>query len=250
MSDGIYVALSGALAQQRALETVAHNVANVNTTGFRADRLLFRAELARVGGEESDGPAPDTLRFASVQTARISSKGGPIEETGEPLHVAIEGDAWFSVRGAQGLRLTRAGAFVLDGQGVLRTPDGLAVLSRPERPGAPPRPLRVPPGSGTARFDEHGRLLVDERPVGRLWLQRADFASLRREGLTRVVPGGGLRDVSEQVRVRPGALERSNVNPVAGMIELVEVTRSFEAMQKLVDTYRQLDERTARDLAG
>ncbi len=250
MSDGIYVALSGALAQQRALETVAHNVANVDTTGFRGDRLLFRAELARARGSGGGGPAPDALRFASVRTASISKRGGPIEETGEPLHVAIEGDAWFTVQGPQGIRLTRAGAFVLDGEGVLRTSDGLPVLGRPERPGAPPRPLRVPEGSGAVRFDEQGRLLANEEPVGRLWLQRADFSTLRREGVSRVVPNGGLRDVGDEVRVRPGALERSNVNPVAGMVELVEVTRSFEAMQKLVDTYRQLDERTARDLAG
>ncbi len=248
MSDGIYVALSGALAQQRALETAANNLANAQTSGFRADRVIFRSALQRA--QRSDGPAPDTLRFAAVEGAPISERPGTLQETGNPLDVALEGDAWFTVRSPQGLRLTRAGAFVLDAEGTLRTHDGLPVLGRPERPGAPPRALRVPPGSGDVRFDRQGVLYAGEQRIGQLWLQRGDFAQLRKEGLDRVVPGGPLQDVSGQVPVRSGALEGSNVNVVGGIVELVQVSRAFEAMQRIVETYGQLDQRTARDLAG
>ena len=248
MSDGIYVALSGALAQQRALETAANNLANTQTSGFRADRVRFRAALQQA--QQSNGPAPDVLRFAAVEGGPISQRQGTLQQTDNPLHVAIEGDAWFTVRAPQGLRLTRAGAFVLDAQGTLRTHDGLPVLGRPERPGAPPRPLRVPPGSGEVRFDRQGVLHADGQRVGQLWLQRGDFSRLRKEGLDRVVPGGPLQDVSGQVPVRPGMIEGSNVNVVAGVVELVQVSRAFEAMQRLVETYGQLDQRTARELAG
>ena len=121
MSDGIYVALSGAVAQQRSLDVVANNVANANTIGYHGDHVAFRQALSQAG---TQGPAPDTLRFNLVAQTVTNHDTGSLQQTGNPLDVALQGDAWFALRTPAGERYTRSGAFVTDRAGVLRSKDG------------------------------------------------------------------------------------------------------------------------------
>lgn len=243
MSDGIWAALSGAVAQQRSLDITANNVANANTAGFRADRLVFEQALSQAG---TDGPAPDAVRF--VQTAEMATdhRPGALQQTGNPLDLALEGDGWFSVQTPNGERFTRAGAFVTNADGLIVTADGHPVLGVQQGDGPPPT-LQVPPATREIRVADDGTVFADEQQIGRLRITRFDEQP-RKEGLTLYVGGQGGRPAD--AAVRQGYLEMANVNAVAGMNELITVTRSFEAFQKVIDTFQALDERTARDLGA
>ncbi|MCB9623949.1 MAG: flagellar hook-basal body protein [Sandaracinus sp.] len=240
MSDGIWSALSGAVAQQRSLEVVANNVANVNTVGFRADRVVFREVLSQVA---PDGPAPASVRFVAVDDTVSDVSAGALQDTGHPLHLALEGDGYLAVRTPAGERYTRAGALSVDDSGTVRTADGHALLV--DDP-AGPRPLVLPSGYRELSVSERGEVTADGNGLGRLRLVSFDQAP-DKEGLT-LFDGRGARPAAD-VRVRQGFLESANVNAVAGMNELITVSRSFEAFQKVIDGFRALDERTAREVA-
>ncbi|MEM9860451.1 MAG: flagellar basal-body rod protein FlgF [Myxococcota bacterium] len=243
MSDGIWAAVSGAVAQQRALDVTANNVANANTTGFRADRVAFREALAEAG----EGPAPADLRLVGVAQVEASEAPGAIGRTDGNLDFAIEGDGLFTVQTPQGERYTRAGQFHLDAEGVLRTASGAAVLGWVAEAGGATQELRIPPASGEIRVGEDGTIRAGDQEVGRLALRSFDEGQLEKEGNTLFV-ANGAGDAAE-ARVLQGYLEGSNMNAVAGMNELITVSRSFEAFQKVIDTFQRLDDRTARDLA-
>ncbi len=243
MSDGIWAALSGAVAQQRSLDVTANNVANANTAGFRADRLVFEQALSQAG---TDGPAPDAVRFVETAEMVTDHRAGALQQTGNPLDLALEGDGWFSVQTPSGERFTRAGAFVTNADGLIVTADGHPLLGVQEGDGPPPT-LRLPPDASSIRVADDGTVYANERPIGRIRLTRFSEQP-RKEGLTLYVGGQGAEPAD--ARVRQGYLEMANVNAVAGMNELITVTRSFEAFQKVIDTFQALDERTARDLGA
>ena len=247
MGDGIWAATSGAVAQERTLSVIANNVANANTTGYRADRVAFRESLRRAA---PDGPAPEDIRMVSVSRVDFTTSSGVLHDTGNPLDVALEGDGYFAVRDAQGNeRYQRAGHFVTDAQGTLRTPDGLAVLARPDNPGQPPREITLPMEQGAdIVIGTDGSIQSGGTSVGQLRVVRFDAGQLTKEGLTRFVANGAPQDAYDTANVRQGMLEGSNLNAVQGMTQLINVSRSFDAFQKVIDTYAEMNQRTARDI--
>lgn len=246
MSDGIWAALSGAVAQERSLSVVANNVANVSTTGFRADRVAFREALSQAGTE---GPAPDALRFVNVSEVEFDDRAGNLKQTGNPLDLALEGDGYFVVQTPEGQRYTRAGSFVTDAEGTLRTPDGFPVMGRPGDDGTP-QPIVLPSERADISIGPDGVIHAGDIEVDQVWVVRFDGGALEKEGLTRFRTEAQAVDAYESNAVRQGMIEQANVNAVAGMHELITVSRSFEAFQKVIDTFQQLDERTARDVGS
>ncbi len=245
MSDGIYSALSGALAQQRALDTAANNVANANTTGFRANRLMFGEVLARA----SANPAPDVLRYTEVTESRTITDPGFIKQTGNTFDLALQGDGFFVIQTPAGERYTRAGSFVADENGELRTPEGLPVV-------ADGGAFSIPNNASEIVIDPTGSVQVttpgnggQADTIGKLKIVRfADPSVLMKEGATLFASTGQPAIADEETTVLQGFLEGANVNAVAGMNELINVSRSFEAFQKVIQTFRQLDEQTAREV--
>ncbi|MGF1465938.1 MAG: flagellar basal-body rod protein FlgF [Sandaracinaceae bacterium] len=250
MSDGIYSALSGAVAQQRALDTVANNVANAGTTGFRADRLAFREMVSR----ERGGPNPDGLRYVAISQLRTDRRDGPLVQTGNPLDLALSGDGMFAVETDDGVRYTRAGTFLLDTEGVLRTHGGHAVLGQapppsPEAPRPEPAPMVVGQPAGSLQVGSDGTVRVDGQEVGRLRLVAFGPDDLEKEGLTLFRPRPNVEGApADEVQVLQGYLEGANVRPVEGMNELIEASRAFEAFQRVIQAFRQIAERTAREV--
>src|SRR3954466_10772961 len=118
MSDGIYSALSGALAQERNLQVTANNVANANTTGFKADRPSFYETLTKVRDPKALSPS---LRYVHVADVQTDQGMGAFKLTERPLDVALQGDGFFTIETPKGERYTRAGSFVVDHEGTLRT---------------------------------------------------------------------------------------------------------------------------------
>src|SRR4051812_39839406 len=131
MSDGIYTALSGSLAQQHSLDVIANNVANASTAGFRGDRVVFGEMLAGAQQKSAEvdprQAAPQrTDQFVRVEENTLDRTNGMLRQTGNSLDVALNGDGFFKVRTPQGDRLTRAGNFQMREGGELTTMEGHA----------------------------------------------------------------------------------------------------------------------------
>ena len=243
MGHGIYTALSGAIAQQRALEVVANNVANVNTVGFRADRVSFKATL----GRDIQGTPDRAQRFVEVDAIKPENWQGRLEETGNKLDVALMGPGFLAVEGpgGEGERYTRAGHLVTDAEGTIRTVQGRAVL---DEGGST---LSVPPDTRGIEIKYDGEILLDGESVGRLKLvEFAQPTDLEKEGATLYrAPDGMEPQDPENTQVMQGNLEYPSHNGVAGVTGLITASRQFAAFQKLIQTFKQLDERAARSLA-
>jgi flagellar basal-body rod protein FlgF len=246
MSDGIYCALSGAIAQQRSLEVVGNNVANAGAVGFRGDNVAFREVLTRT--QTPAGPAK-SLHYAVVSKVQTDDSQGGLRQTGNPLDVALQGDGYFAVETPQGERYTRAGSFLLDAQGVLRNSDGLSVLSGTGDKG---QRVSIPAETTTIEISPDGTINADGNEIGKLRIVRFDDpTTLLREGSSLFsAPAGTAPLTDDKTEVAQGYLETANINAVSSLNELVNVNRSFEAFQKVMRAYGDLDTRTARELGN
>ncbi len=237
MSSGIYIATSGARAQQDSMDVTANNLANASTTGFKQAKVAFAQALT-----QAQGQSPDS-RF--VQTAEVGSdmSAGTLRETGNPLDLALVGDGFFAVDTPRGLRYTRAGDFRLDAGGQIVNVDGYPAAA--QGGGA----ISIPEGTATVTVDSSGAVLADGAEVGRLELARFAPEALVREGSNLFVAQGAAAE-GEAPEVVAGALEQSNVNAVRGMVDLVKVSRTHQALLRMIETYREVESRAARTLGS
>ncbi|MET0283837.1 MAG: flagellar basal-body rod protein FlgF [Polyangiales bacterium] len=250
MADGIYTALSGSLAQQHQLDTVANNVANASTAGFRGDRAVFGELVA--GAQKAQRidprqPAPkEDNKFVRVDMNQLDMTAGVLRKTGNALDVGLQGDGFFVVRTPQGDRLTRSGNFMLREDGGLSTTDGNPVV------GDSNLPIVLPRNAKNIEIRPDGTIRADDQDVARLALKTVkDPNALLREGTTTyTVQPGTQVEQAQFVDVVQGHLEASNVNPVSGLNELITVNRSFDALQRVIQSFQEIDQRTARDVGS
>jgi len=237
MDRMIYLSMSGAKATLQRQDTLANNLANASTVGFRAELQAFRSVPVA-------GSGASTRVYALETTPGYDASGGALQATGRPLDVAMRGDAWLAVQALDGTEAyTRAGALEASSEGVLSTAGGLTVLGD----GGPinlPRDSEISIGAdGTiSAKGPNGR----SSPVGRLKLVTPE-APLERggDGLFRA-PDGDL-PADANARVQDGALEGSNVSPVETMVAMIAAARQFEAQMKLLQT-AEADEKSASQL--
>jgi flagellar basal-body rod protein FlgF len=253
MGDGIYTALTGAIAQQGALDVIANNVANASTAGYRGDRAVFGEYVAsaRQQARAAAGPGQEPARpdhFVQVEAVVRDTQSGALRQTGNALDFGLQGDGFFVVQGPSGPRLTRAGSFMLRADGSLVTHEGLSVL------GADGTGIKLPVSAdgGSLVVGSSGEIAMGEQLVNRFRLvQVAEPSLLEKEGASYFVPPQGVALAAvDSVEVTQGYLESSNVNAVAGLNELISVNRSFDALQKVIETFQKLDERAARELGS
>lgn len=222
MENAIYATLTRQSGLIREMQIVANNIANVSTTGYRAEGVVFSEFIRRTGGDAS-------LSMATARGQMTSLQQGGLRQTGGPLDFAIEGEGFFLVEAPDGERLTRAGAFALSPDGSLVTPDGLRVLD------AGGAPILLPPGGDDVKLGADGTMSVDGRPVAQLGIVRPlDPLALRREGAMLFDPGDGVEPV-ENPRVVQGFVESSNVNPVSELARMISVQRAYEMGQSFLD---------------
>lgn len=233
MGNGIYVAMSGAVAQDRALDVVANNVANANTTAYRAERIAFDEVLNEKG----------EMAFVDVDRGAVDTSRGNLVATDNPLDLALDGDGWFAVNTAQGVRYTRDGAFSLNDAGVLV--DGAGNTIR----GQDGQEILVPPDAGGVAVDAEGNVYVEDEPIGQLEIVRFDAAQMQRDG-SNLFRATGRPKRDELPAVVTGHLESSNFNTVRGMVDLVRISRTYESLHRMIENYKQIDQRTARDIGG
>jgi flagellar basal body rod protein FlgG len=240
MGNAIYSALSGAVAQSHALDVTANNVANAGTVAYRADRVRFAEVLGRARGRAKDSA------FVSAAATVADPTPGAMSPSQNPLDVALpDRDAYIGVSTARGVRFTRAGNLRLDGTGRLVTAAGDPV--RDARGG---RPILVPPGAaGSVVIASDGTVSAGEQVVGKIELARFAPAQLTREGATLFV-AAGKPAAGPPPTIVQGALEQSNFNVVRGVVDLVRVSRAYEATHRLIEAQREIDDRTARGLGS
>ena len=242
MADGIYVAVSGSVAQLRRMETVSNNLANVNTPGFRRDEVTFAEVQAKLlDGADPNLPRNRDKRFVDPVGTHTRQEPGSLTQTDNPLDVALNGDGFIRVQTAMGERLTRNGRMLVDRSGTLRTLNGHAVLD--DGGGE----ITLPPGT-IPSISRLGEVSAEGVRVGRIGIAKAaPDAGMRKEGDGLFMPLGRVEEVDrESVDVLQGFVEESNVNPVKVMAELVEVQRTFEALHQVISAYRNLDDRATR----
>jgi flagellar basal-body rod protein FlgF len=250
MADGIYTALTGAIAQQQNLDVIANNVANVTTAGFRADRAVFNEFLA--GAQKNTVPSvnqplqqrPD--HFVHVGQVTHNQMDGALRLTGNTLDFGLSGEGFFVVSTPQGERLTRAGSFMMRADGKLSTHEGHDVI------GEDGHPIRLSGTAAQVQVGVDGSIQVDGQLVNKFKLVGApDASKLDKESATYFIPAQGVElTPARDVQVTQGHLEASNVNAVASLNELITVNRSFDALQRVIETFQKIDERTARELGA
>ncbi len=223
MQSALYVTLSAQVALEQRLNTVASNVANLATSGYRAEEVKFESILSRAGGRE--------VAFSTPGSSFVSRKTGPLIKTDAPLDVAVQGDGWLSVRGASGPVYTRDGRMQITANGDLQDLQGRAMLD----PGG--SPLALDPEGGAISIGRDGIITQGRNQMGALGVFRLDPGAR----LTRVAgaavassaPGRPILDFNQvgekSVRVQQGFQEGANVNPVMEMARLIAITRTFES---------------------
>lgn len=223
-----YVALTRQSGLAKEMQVVANNIANISTTGFRREGVLFAEEVEPLDAEGN------SVAMTDARARYTDELQGALQQTDGPLDMAIEGDGYFTVQTPQGERLTRAGAFLRGPSGEIVNADGDQLLD--EGGGA----ITIPIEAQHIALASDGTLSADGQPLAKVGLVRVeDQTKLFREGGTLYRAEGGTVPV-ENAKVVQGFVEQSNVNPVAEIARMVEVQRAYEYGQKLMD---QEDER-------
>lgn len=217
MQDGLYVALSSQIALERRLNTIADNVANASTVGFRATGVKFEDIVSGLGQK--------SVSFVSTGDTYLSTASGGLRETGNPFDFAIKGDAWFGIETPAGTVMTRDGRFTLQENGALVTVEGYAVLD------AGGAPIQLDPREGPPEASADGMLRQNGQAVGALGLYNFDPGiNFTRYANSGIIPNGQPEPVVDRidVGVAQGFVEESNVNPILEMTRLITVQRAFE----------------------
>jgi len=240
MDSGYYAAATGLVARTQALDTAATNLANAQTPGYRAEREYFRSYLMDAEAEPSQiGMAVN--RFGMLGGDRLSLKQGPIQRTGNPLDVAIEGEGFFAVETARGLRFTRDGSFHRSPSGVLMTAANEAVLSGSKQP------ISIPPGDITV--GANGVLSVSGAAIDGLGVFTfPSGVDLTAEGANRYrVPGNTPTSPSREAVIHGGSMEGANEDVIEGSLDLLMVQRQAEMMQRALTIFHTEFNKTASE---
>jgi len=207
------------------MDTIANNVANLATVGYRADAVQFESLLSDAGA--------DPVAFSSAGGTYISRATGEMTHTNNPLDVAVQGDGWLAAQTPTGIVYTRDGRIVMQETGELRTLDGYPILD------AGNSPLIVDPNGGTPVIARDGMITQGGRQTGAIGLfQIDDKAKLSRFDNSAVIPNLPATPILDFTSngIIQGFVEGANVNPVMEMANLIKVTRTFEEVASLSQT--------------
>jgi flagellar basal-body rod protein FlgF len=241
VDSGYYAACAGFAAQAQALELVAHNLANLGTSGYRAEQATFRSLMAG-GGRAASNPLNAAMNdFGVLSGSRLDYTSGSLTATGNPLDIAVAGPGFLTLQSAAGPVYTRNGSLHLTPTGQLVTAQGDAVLGLQG-------PITLPNGAVAVSAD--GTISVDGNVVDQLRL--AEFSpntNLEALGNSRYAAPQGSALAPASSSVRQGMLEASNVSPVESVVELITIQRNAEMMQRALTLFdSQMNQTAAQDL--
>jgi flagellar basal-body rod protein FlgF len=239
MNNAISVGLSGLMALERRLETVAHNVANTNTIGFRAEAVRFAAKLEKAG--------ETNLAFAARGGEYLNMNQGARISTGNALDVAVSGEAFMAQARDTGTVYTRDGRMKISPEGQLRSLDGYPVLD------AGGAPIQVNVKGGPLTISNDGSIVQDKRRVGVIGLfDLADQKLMQQQGSAGFEYSGFAEPVTDFRRngILQGTLEGANVNAVTEMSEMITISRTFESIANALRANEEMMSGAIKTLGG
>jgi len=289
MSKGLWPAISGSVAQSERLDTIANNLANADTNGFKKDQVTFQTVMSSAVAAAQKEEIPSKLytekdfhkldgadkAFVMIEGSYTDFSPGKAKVTGSPLDVALEGNGFLEVLSPQGLRYTRQGSLRLNQEGGLVTSEGYPVLMAgggafvppAPAPGEPPltplqimqaardealgRAIQLDPAQGKVTITSEGRVYQANQEVAQMGVvEFVDPRLLKKDGSATFINDNpaNISGIPVSTTVRQGMLETSNVNAIAEMTELLKASRLFEANEKIVRSYGDLESRVVNDL--
>ncbi len=229
MNRGLYTAASGMYSSQVWLDTVANNLANASTTGYKRDEVAFEESLLReLRNDGGRGQIIGDIQ-SGPQVVKVSTSfdHGSLQATGGGLDVAILGnEGMFAVQTGSGVKYTRAGSFTLNSQREIVDPNGNPVLDAQRRPIRADRP-------GAVQIGPDGTVSVGDQALGKVAVFEGEF---KKSGLN-LYDANGTPTENANASLATGTVEASNVNVVATMIQMVQVQRLFEMAQKSIQSH-------------
>lgn len=225
MQSNLYVGLSAQMALKKQLDTIANNVANANTTGFRADQIRFEQLISPTGDKD--------VAFASTGATYVQRSPGTMVKSDNPLDVAISGDGWLALQTANGLVYTRDGRLQMAENGQLQSVTGNPVLD------AGGAPIMLNPTEGPVSISRDGMLTQAGIQVGAIGLFAIDQnAKLTRAENSGVIPDQLATPILDfrTSGLMQGFTENSNVNPIMEISRLMMVQRAFEQMTSTMES--------------
>jgi flagellar basal-body rod protein FlgF len=241
MDRGLYVSMTGAKQIMQAQAVNNHNLANVNTVGFRADTVSFDSEPIY-------GPGFATRVNAVAADAGTDFSSGVLTSTGRPLDVAVTGAGFITVQGADGKEAyTRAGDLQVTADGAVTTSTGLPVLSESGPIVIPPATTVTIGGDGTISVVPQGLAPAAQSQVDRIKLVNPPLKTLTKgaDGLLRLKTGAKAT-TDETVKVSTGTLESSNVNAAESLVNMIELQRLYEFQIKSINSNDQNEQSAER----
>lgn len=234
MENAQLIGLSRQMALQRQMNVVANNIANLNTTGFKAEQLLFEEYQMPVARDRDFAFADQTLSYTEDWTTIHDMATGAVTNTGNPLDIALDGEGFLAVQTAQGERYTKAGSMAIDASGTLVDLQGNPVMGELG-------PITFTSTETDISITADGTIATNEGTKGKLKIvEFADPQAATREGNNLWAAEDA--QPATQTRVVQGAIERSNVSGIAEMTEMIRVQRAYESaasMQQKQDEMRR-----------
>lgn len=229
MENALLVGLSAQIALRRNMDIIANNLANVSTTGFKRETPMFEELLAPV---QADNASMREISFVRDWGILRDMTSGALLQTGSAFDVAVEGDGMLVVRTAEGDRYTRDGHMKLDAQGTIVTSNGDPIIGEGG-------PITLPQGTTEIKIAQDGTISTKEGPLGRLSIVAFPPGALHKQG-KNLYSAEGTPDQPKNTRVLQGMIERSNVEPVYEMTQMIEVLRAYQHSTETLNTTDEL----------
>jgi flagellar basal-body rod protein FlgF/flagellar basal-body rod protein FlgG len=236
MESGYYAACAGLIARTEALEVSANNLANINSTGFKAQREYFKS-LVQDAGANGNPLNKAVNDFGVLGGARVDLAPGNMERTAGELDLAIEGPGFFQIKTANGIRLTRDGNFRVSADRQMQTQDGVPVLSSDNQP------IQLP--NGQVAISADGTISVDSNVISKVGVVETQGGSLVPEGAANFNLQGGTVKPAVNSSLRQGMLESSNLSAVAASVGLISMQRHADMLFRVLNTFHTEFNKTA-----
>ena len=225
MENALLLSLSNQMVTRRTMDVIANNIANMNTSGFKAERQMFAQFLLPKDGSVT---ANDRIAMVSDFGTYHDTSGGPIQNTGNPLDIALSGEGYLSVQGPSGVLYTRTGSMTIANDGTLSDHAGHPIL---DESGSP---ILIQQDDKAITISEDGIVSASRGQIAKIGV----FKFARPNFLAPL--GGGLfqakdpAQVDPDTKIRQGSLEGSNVQPITEMTQMIDVQRSYETVSALL----------------
>ncbi len=239
MHNSFYVGLSSQIALDKRVATIATNVANASTVGYRASGVAFETVLSKAGSTPT--------AYVSPGKEFVSTVNGELQRTDNSFDVAVIGNAWLGIRTPQGIAYTRDGRLKMVETGEIQTIQGFPVLDGGNAP------LMLDPTAGTPMIFRDGMVNQGDRQVGAIGLFSIDpNAQMTRGENSSVIPSIPASPVLQftNAGIAQGYLEGANVNPVHELTKLIATTRTFEQVNAMTDLLDSTQRSAIRTIGG